>query len=125
MKEKISLGIDIEEVDRFKKLIRNPRFLHRVFTEEEIAYCRSKADPAQHFAVRFSAKEAVWKALSDVLGRRKKEVSHRDIGIRNLANGKPRVTLPRSLAPLSPKISISLSHSKSTAVAVAVYKGTL
>jgi len=58
------LGVDIVEISRVRRLARRaPRFLPRVFTSREIAYCRSKKNPWPHFAVRFAAKEAVWKAL--------------------------------------------------------------
>ena len=58
------LGLDIVEIDRISKLARsNPRFLTRVFSKDEIAYCKGKRRKWQHFAVRFAAKEAVWKAL--------------------------------------------------------------
>src|SRR4051812_17104349 len=98
-----SLGVDIEEVQRFKVLIRNKRFLARVFTVEEIKYCFSKKNRAQHFAVRFAAKEAVWKALSERLRQLKRSVGHRDIGLKNNKFGKPEVILPKSLSGLSKK----------------------
>lgn len=116
----MSLGVDIEEVGRFQSLIRNKRFLKRVFTPKEVSYCSSKVNRAQHFAVRFAAKEAVWKALSDIIVRAKPGVRHRDIGIENEANGKPRVTLPKSLARWKKKVVVSLSHTRQYAVAVAI-----
>lgn len=116
------IGIDIEEVSRFKSLIRNRRFLKRVFTPQEIAYCSSKANKTQHFAVRFAAKEAIWKALSDTLRKKRSRLSHRDIGIKNEASGRPTAVLPKSLARIAKKISISLSHSRLQVVAVAVLK---
>jgi holo-[acyl-carrier protein] synthase len=118
----LSLGVDIEEVGRFQKLIRNKRFLSRVFTTEEMTYCFSRKNRAQHFAVRFSAKEAVWKALSEVIDNLPKKLSHKDIGIKNSISGKPRVVLPKALGSIAQRVSISLSHTKSYAVAVAVYK---
>ena len=61
----ISIGTDIVEVHRIRETIeRTPRFVERVFTEKERAYCDSKgAAAAQHYAARFSAKEAALKAL--------------------------------------------------------------
>ncbi len=115
-----SVGVDIEEVHRFKALIRNARFMKRVFTAKEIRYCNSKKNKLQHFAARFAAKEAVWKALSERLAKSKTHLSHADIGVENDLSGKPRVTLPRKLSTLSKKISLSLSHTRSTVVAVAL-----
>jgi holo-[acyl-carrier protein] synthase len=61
----ISIGIDIIEVHRVREVIeRTPRFLERVYTEAERAYCESRgAVAAQHYAARFAAKEAALKAL--------------------------------------------------------------
>lgn len=116
----LSLGVDIEEVGRFQSLIRNPRFMTRVFTPKEVAYCKSKKNKLQHFAARFAAKEAVWKALSERLAMKKMVIGHRDIGVQNDPSGKPRITLPKSLVILEKKISLSLSHTRTTVVAVAL-----
>jgi holo-[acyl-carrier protein] synthase len=115
--------VDIEEVNRFRTLIRNKRFLNRVYTPSEVSYCRGKKNQLQHFAVRFAAKEAVWKCLSDTLHRLKKNLGHRDIGIKNSPSGKPQITLPASLRKIEKRVSISLSHSASHVVAVAVLNG--
>jgi len=90
-----------------------------VFTPHEIAYCRSKRNVAQHFAVRFAAKEAVWKALSDVILRNKTAVTHRDIGLKNQPSGKPVVVLTGPLKKMSKRVLVSLSHTDRTVVAVA------
>ena len=60
--EKISIGVDIEDVERFKD--KDEDFLNRIFTPLEIEYCQSKINSYQHFAARYSAKEAIFKALS-------------------------------------------------------------
>ncbi len=120
----MDVGVDIEEVKRFTSLIKNSRFLKRVFTDDEIRYCRSKKNKAQHFAVRFAAKEAAWKALSDVMRRRNATLSHRDIGLRNQATGKPEMVLQGALASWSKRLSVSLSHTKNYAVAVVLVKGS-
>lgn len=61
----IGLGIDATEVDRISDTIDRygDRFLRRIFTEREIAYCARRRSPAIHFAGRFAAKEAAMKAL--------------------------------------------------------------
>ena len=61
----IGTGLDATEIDRIEEAISRygDRFVRRVFTEGEIAYCRSKRDFASSFAARFAAKEAAMKAL--------------------------------------------------------------
>jgi len=61
----IGLGLDATEIDRVAATIARygDRFLHRIFTEGEIAYCQRRRVPAIHFAGRFAAKEAAMKAL--------------------------------------------------------------
>ncbi len=118
-----SLGVDIEEVARFKKLASNQRFMRRVFTPEEIRYCSAKKKSAQHFAVRFAAKEAVWKALSPEIRKGRAAVGHRDISVKNDAAGKPAVILPASLKRFRDRVTLSLSHTDAYAVAVALVAG--
>jgi holo-[acyl-carrier protein] synthase len=110
----MEVGVDIVEIDRIAKQAHNPRFLKRVFTAREIAYCRARKNAAQHFAVRFAAKEAVWKAVGEP------KLLHRDIQVRNQANGKPEVILPTRFGRLAKRVSISLSHGRDYAVAVAI-----
>ncbi len=111
-----SVGIDIVEIKRINKLVGNRRFCCRVFSNKEISYCKSRKNPCQHYAVRFAAKEAVWKAL----GRR--GITHKDISIRNSPEGKPEVILPDKLKRLEKNFSVSLSHTKDYAVAVAMFR---
>jgi holo-[acyl-carrier protein] synthase len=61
----IGTGLDATEIDRIEEAIKRygDRFIRRVFTEGEIAYCRRKKDFAPSFAARFAAKEAAMKAL--------------------------------------------------------------
>jgi holo-[acyl-carrier protein] synthase len=63
--EIIGLGLDATEIDRVAELIDRygDRFIRRIFTDEEIAYCKRKHDSAPSFAARFAAKEAAMKAL--------------------------------------------------------------
>ena len=65
METDFSIGTDIEDISRFDKYAKdkNEPFVQRIFTENEIAYCFSFKNPAPHLAVRFSAKESVYKAL--------------------------------------------------------------
>jgi holo-[acyl-carrier protein] synthase len=61
----IGLGLDATDIDRIATTIERygERFLHRIFTEGEVAYCTRRRVPAIHFAGRFAAKEAAMKAL--------------------------------------------------------------
>jgi holo-[acyl-carrier protein] synthase len=112
----ILTGIDIIEVKRIKKIIQtNKRFLQKVYTPVEIEYCNSRKTKWQHFAVRFAAKEAVWKALG------KKDIWHKDIMVKNTKEGKPEVVLGRKYKELGKRVSLSLSHTDDYAVAVAIF----
>ena len=59
----VGIGIDLVKIERIDKASRGPGFLERVFTEREREYCSRQKYPAQHFAGRFAAKEAVLKAI--------------------------------------------------------------
>lgn len=111
------IGVDIEQVDRFKKFSYDTRdaFLRRVYTPAELRYCFSKKNSAEHLAARFAAKEAVMKAVAGV---GKKQPAFRSIDIRKKKNGMPVAVV----AGLSKKIQIalSLSHTAETAIAFAV-----
>ncbi|MFH1726390.1 MAG: holo-ACP synthase [Elusimicrobiota bacterium] len=109
----VGMGLDVVEIERISSVAtRNPRFLGRVFSAEELRYCRGKRNKWQHFAVRFAAKEAVWKAVG------REGLRLRDISIRRSPLGRPSVLLEGRLAP---DIQISLSHSARYAMAVALY----
>jgi holo-[acyl-carrier protein] synthase len=112
----MDVGVDIVEIHRIAKQIHNPRFLKRVFTSQEVAYCRARKNAAQHFAVRFAAKEAVWKAVGE------RKLLHRDIQVRNRPNGKPEVVFPKRFSKLAKCVSISLSHGRDYAVAMALFR---
>ncbi|MBM3193962.1 MAG: holo-[acyl-carrier-protein] synthase [Chlamydiae bacterium] len=119
----LGVGTDIIEIERFKDVMkdRGQKFLDKVFSKQEQEYCLRYSDPTSRFAVRFSAKEAVVKALGVGFG---KEVSFLDIEILNDPSGKPLVILSPKCQALfqNPVFHISLSHSKfyATATAIAV-----
>lgn len=121
-----SVGVDTIEPDRIKKTITEygDRFVNRIFHPDEIAYCKSSAKSAEHFAARFAAKEAFSKALGTGIrgGFRWKEVV-----IRRHFTGKPYLVLEGSMIPLADRIvgkpftlHVSLSHSHSNAEAVVI-----
>jgi len=117
----VSIGIDIVEVYRISETIqRTPRFVERVFTERERAYCESKgAASAQSFAARFAAKEAFLKALKT--GWRGKITWH-DMEILNDSQGVPTLGIKGEALVLlenlgANKIHLSMSHTTDHAVA--------
>ncbi len=76
----LGIGVDIVDVRRIERIIVRwqERFLRRVFTREEIRYCNNKKNPAQRFATRFAAKQAVIKAL---FPRGERGIDYKDIEI--------------------------------------------
>jgi holo-[acyl-carrier protein] synthase len=110
----LGTGIDIIEIGRIKNAIDRwgDHFIEHVFNAEEIAYARRHKNPYQHFAGRFAAKEAVFKAVGD------QKMGWKDLTITNDPDGKP---LCRYHAKgFNKKIFISISHSKDYAVASAI-----
>lgn len=108
------IGIDIVEIKRVQKLIDQygTKFLGRTFSPEEIRYCRNKANPAQHFAGRFAAKEALIKAFG-------KPLALQEIEIENHADKKPQIKLTGAAKKILKKrnIHLSISHDHEYAVA--------
>jgi holo-[acyl-carrier protein] synthase len=84
------IGIDLLATDRMRKTIERfgDRFLRRVFTEDEIAYCKSKHDSVPSFAARFAAKEAAMKALGTGVSR---GVAFRHVEVARRRGEAPRV----------------------------------
>lgn len=113
------VGIDIESVSRFdlNDLKRNPSFYKKVFTSREIRYCKERACPGEHFAARFAAKEAVFKAFSD-LGESPLEFGKIEI----IGGGRGSPAAVVNVPPLkkSYEIKISLAHSGGMAIACAL-----
>lgn len=118
----LGIGNDILEIDRFRKSYDRlgARFLKRLFTEKEQKYCQKYRDPLPHFAARFSAKEAVVKALGTGFG---KHASWQDIEILNEPQGKPYVQLSPSLEKkyASTHFLISISHTNQHVTTVALW----
>lgn len=115
----IGVGVDVEEIDRFKKLDpnKNKSFLKKIYTARELKYCFSRTPPAPYLAVHFSGKEAVYKAFSGVLN--KKKLAYNEIEIIYQKSGRPMVKIKNNKFNKF-KILISLSHSRTVASAVAL-----
>lgn len=116
---KISCGTDIIEIERIKNSIENigDIFLNKIYTPNEIQYCKSKnKSKYQHFAARFAAKEAVFKALNSILTN-KYSVTWKNIEIINDKKGKPYINFIDISFSNILSIDISISHCKEYAVA--------
>lgn len=119
----VGLGVDIVEVARMEAILsRSPAFAKRVFSQAEQDYCNSKANAATHYALRFAAKEAVVKALGTGFSD---GVGVRDIEVERASSGKPSVRLSGRALEVADEqgvrsISISLSYTKTDAVACAL-----
>jgi holo-[acyl-carrier protein] synthase len=120
----LGVGMDLVEVHRIAKAIerQGAAFVKRVFTQLEREYCEGKARSAQHFAVRFAAKEAVSKAFGTGIGA---EIGFLDIEVNHQQSGAPSITLlgkGRLLAESRgvSEILVSLSHTEQIAGASVV-----
>lgn len=115
------IGTDIIEVKRIEQSIERygQRFLDRIFSHKEQAYCLKHRDAGRHFAGRFAAKESVAKALGTGFTE---GLGWLDIEIGNDENGKPSITLSKHVAEAyqSPHVHLTISHSKDYAVAFAI-----
>ena len=119
---KIKTGVDIIEIERVKKCIEETegKFCERVYTKKEIEYCESKkTQKYQHYAARFAAKEAVFKAISSDLSN-KYDINWTDIEILNDCTGKPYVNILKDDIKVN-DIDISISHCKEYAVASVIF----
>lgn len=120
----IGIGVDIVDVERIRKITRKfgDKFLEKVFTGNEIHYCKQKADRTLHLAGRFAVKEAMFKALGT--GWRF-GITWRDIEVRNNTIGAPTVKLSGKALEYARQanadnIYVSISHDGSFAVASVV-----
>ena len=115
----VKCGIDIIVVERVKECIETlgDNFINKIFTKAEIEYCNSKNNMKyQHFAARFAAKEAIFKAISTIL-ENKYEISWQNAEVLVDKNGKPQVYFIDVEFPQIQSIDISLSHLKEYAIA--------
>ena len=119
----LSTGIDLVEVDRIERAISRygERFLTRVFTEGELAYCRGRSP---QLAARFAAKEAASKVLGVGIQHRD-GISWHEVEIIADAQGKPFVELTGRAARRAAELelatfALSLSHTREYAIAVLV-----
>ncbi len=115
-------GVDIIEIERIRQSMEKhgKDFLDRLFTSGEISYCSSKSDPSRHYAARFAAKEAYFKAIGTGWTN---GISWKDVEVRNLPSGKPELEISGDFLNAiteeekEPRVHLSLSHSRTFAVA--------
>ncbi|MGF1483576.1 MAG: holo-ACP synthase [Opitutales bacterium] len=120
----IGIGTDIIEVERIQNSHTKfkDRFLNRIYTEGEQAYCLARKNPYPHLAARFAAKEAVSKCFTTGIGDR---LGWKDIDIVKGERGEPYVRLGEGGRELLAEVGgsevlVSLSHTALVGHAVAV-----
>lgn len=120
----LGVGFDQVDLERIKDVVerQKERFLERVYTSEELAYCLSHRNPIPSLAARFAAKEAISKCFGTGIGG---EFGWHSASIGKDGQGQPIVTLdPQGAALLSRRggstVLVSLSHSRTLAGAIAL-----
>lgn len=110
----LGTGIDIIEIERIEKAVKRwgNHFLNHIFHKEEIEYSKRHKYPLLHFAGRFAAKEAIFKALGN------SRITWKDIKVLNDKEGKPYCQLKDK--KIKNKILLSISHTHNYAVASAI-----
>lgn len=121
----LGVGTDLIETKRIEESIDRfgERFLERVFTPGEIAYCmRKKKNAAESFAARFAAKEAGAKALGTGISR---GITWKELEVRREASGRPTLHLSGRAAEMAGgmgvrRVQLSLTHSRDLAMAIVI-----
>ena len=123
----LGIGVDLVECARIERSIERfgEKFLHRVFTDGEIAYSMSMKFPARHLAARFAAKEAVSKAFGTGIG---KAMGWRNIDVQKKPSGEPFLVFSGPAQELARQRAVTaafvtLSHTEHHAIACIVLDG--
>src|SRR6266850_412759 len=108
------IGIDVIQNERIRDSIQRfgDRFLNRIYTEGEMEYCKKCAQPDIHYAARFAAKEAAFKALGTGWAA---GVKWKDVEVERLKSGKPELhlygeALAKATAMGTKRLHVSLTH---------------
>ncbi len=121
----VGLGFDLVDIPRVAALLagKGARAEARLFTPGEVAYARARAEPARHFAARFAAKEAAYKALAGSEAAR--GIGWRDVEVAVEWDGRPRLVFHGGAAARAVLLGVTrahltLSHADAVAGAVVV-----
>jgi holo-[acyl-carrier protein] synthase len=122
--EIVGIGTDIVECLRIGRMIEQhgELFLTRVYTDREIRYCQSRKRSLEHFAGRWAAKEAIFKALGAGVRR---GLGWTDVEVRNDPGGKPEVLLCAAAKDIAQQLRVSnillsIAHCRAYATAYAL-----
>jgi holo-[acyl-carrier protein] synthase len=122
----VGLGVDIAEVDRIQSVIESSgeRFLRRIYTPAERAYCEQFKNKYERFAGRFAAKEAAMKALGTGWRRGVRWV---DFEVVREAGGRPTISLGGAAKEIAAqlgvrRISLSITHTAAQALAQVIFE---
>jgi len=120
------IGIDLVENARIRDSLQRfgDRFLSRIYTEEEREYCKKCANPEIHFAARFAAKEAGFKALGTGWAA---GVKWKDVEVKRLQSGKPELHLHGEALAIATsqgatRFHVSLTHDQLMSSAVVIFE---
>src|SRR5437667_12776361 len=121
----LGLGLDVCDVKRLRRAMARSGFVRRVFEEGEVRDCERRVHRHLHYAARFAAKEAYFKALGTGWGR---GVAWRDVAVRSDGRRPPTLLIEGAAARLArargvTRCHLSLSHSGDYAAAVVVLEG--
>lgn len=121
------MGIDVAEVKRIASVIESQRerFLRRVFTLDEVAYCEQFRNKYEHYAGRFAAKEAAMKALGTGWSRGVRWV---DVEVIRQRGRRPTLELRGEAKKIADKlgvknIAVSITHTAEQAIAQVIFEG--
>lgn len=118
----IGIGVDLVDIDRIRTVLaRTPSMAERIFTQAERSYSDAARDPAERYAARFAAKEAVLKALGVGWGA----VDWHDIEVLRNGTGAPELRITGRAGVLADEAGITtwkltMTHTKTLAEAIAV-----
>ncbi len=120
----VGTGVDITEVGRVAEAVERfgERFLRRVFTPAEVAYCSSKRNKIERLAARFAAKEAALKALGTGL---RHGITWQQVEVRRQPGSRPTIAFSGVAAQYAARlgvkhVSLSLSHTAEQAIAMVI-----
>jgi holo-[acyl-carrier protein] synthase len=123
----VGMGIDIAEVKRIKAVIESQRerFLRRVYTVDEVAYCEQFKNKYERYAGRFAVKEAAMKALGTGWSR---GVRWADVEVVRQRGGRPTLALKGEAKKIADvlgvkNISVSITHTAEQAIAQVIFEG--